>query len=215
MPNDQLFATLGRAMGYDDAQFRTTSEECVRYVAEHLDMGNGRRADAATLLAGGVSRYDFPGASPVQFETTFPRTADGKINLRPAILGENPWSYVAVADDRYPLALISPASSRMISSSMGEYNFDELLVELHQAEADARGISDGDPVRVFNLLGEVRVRAKVTNRVRPGVVSMHKGAWMKSAKNGRTANALCPQDLEPVSGGACYNDARVQVERAS
>ena len=215
MPNDQLFARLGRAMGYDDPQFRTTSEECVRYVAAHLDMGNGRKPDADALFAGGFTRYDFPGAAPRQFETIFPRTPDGKIHLRPSILGDAPWSFVAISDPRFPLALITPASSRMISSSMGEYNFDELFAEIHPGDAAARGIADGTSVRVFNTLGEVMVRAKITARVRPGVVSMHKGAWMKSAKNGRTAAALCPQNVEPVSGGACYNDARVEVEKTN
>jgi anaerobic selenocysteine-containing dehydrogenase len=215
IPNDRLFARLGQAMGFDDPQFRTTSEECVRYVAAHLDMGNGKNPDAEALLAGGFSRYDFPGAAPRQFETIFPRTPDGKIHLRPSILGDAPWSYVAISDARFPLALITPASSRMISSSMGEYNFDELFAELNPTDAAARRIGDGDAVRVFNALGDVLVRAKVSDRVRPGVVSMHKGAWMKSAKNGRTAAALCPQNIEPVAGGACYNDARVEVERTN
>lgn len=213
MPNDQLFTALGRAMGFDDRQFRVSSEDCVRYVAEHLDMGNGRRPDADTLLAGGFDRYDFPGTSPIQFETTFPRTLDAKVHLRPPALGSAPWSYVAIADDRFPLALISPASSRMISSSMGEFNYDELLAEMNPADAAARGIAEGAEVRVFNTLGEVVVRAKLSSGVRAGVVSMNKGAWKKATRNGRTAAALCPQTVDPVAGGACYNDARVQVER--
>jgi anaerobic selenocysteine-containing dehydrogenase len=211
-PNDQLFAALGRAMGFDDRQFRVSSEDCVRYVAEHLDMGNGRRPDAAKLLDGGFDRYDFPGTTPIQFVTTRPRTADAKIHLRPAILGDSPWSYVAIADERFPLSLITPASSRMVSSSMGEFNYPELFAELNPADAAARGISDGREVRVFNDLGEVIVRAKLSASIRPGVVSMNKGAWMKATKNGRTAAALCPQNVEPVAGGACYNDARVEVE---
>ncbi|MGK2858526.1 MAG: molybdopterin-containing oxidoreductase family protein [Thermoanaerobaculia bacterium] len=215
MPNDQLFASLGRAMGFEDPQFRMSSEECVRYVAGHLDMGNGRKPDIDALLAGSFSRYDFPGTSPLQFETSFPRTVDGKINLRPSILGDKPWSYTAISDARFPLALITPASSRMISSSLGEYNFDELFVELNPADAASRRIGDSDSVRVFNALGDVLVRAKLSDRIRPGVVSMHKGAWMKSTGNGRTAAALCPQSVEPVSGGACYNDARVEVEKAN
>ncbi len=142
-----------------------------------------------------------------------PRTADRKIHIRPSILGDKPWSYVAISDTQFPLSLISPASSRMISSSMGEFNFDELVAEIHPEDAAPRGISDRDFVRVGNSLGEVIVRAKVSDRIRPGVVSLNKGAWMKATKNGSTATALCPQNLEPVSGGACYNDARVQVER--
>jgi anaerobic selenocysteine-containing dehydrogenase len=101
----------------------------------------------------------------------------------------------------------------MISSTMGEFNYDESFAELSSADAASRGLADGDSVRVFNDLGEVVVRVKVSSRIRPGVVSMHKGAWSKATKNGRTAAALCPQTVEPVAGGACYNDARVQLER--
>jgi anaerobic selenocysteine-containing dehydrogenase len=215
MPNDQLFAALGRAMGFEDRQFRMSSEECVRYVAEHLDMGNGRRPDADAMLAGGFSRFDFPGSSPVQFETTFPRTTDARIHLHPSVLGDSPWRYVEINDARHPLFLITPASSRMISSTMGEFNYDELFAEMNPADAASRGLADGDTVRVFNALGEVVVRVKISSRIRPGVVSMNKGAWMKSTKNGRTAAALCPQTVEPVAGGACYNDARVDVAKAA
>ena len=42
---------------------------------------------------------------------------------------------------------------------------------------------------------------------------MPKGAWMKSSRNGRTSTALCPADVSEVGGAACYNDARVEVER--
>jgi len=103
----------------------------------------------------------------------------------------------------------------MISSTMGEFNYDELFAEISPVDAASRGLADGDTVRVFNELGEVVVRVKISSRIRPGVVSMNKGAWMKATKNGRTAAALCPQTVEPVAGGACYNDARVQVERAA
>ena len=54
----------------------------------------------------------------------------------------------------------------------------------------------------------------VDDRVREGVVLMPKGAWMKTSENGQTANALCPDDISEVGGGACFNDARVEVEKA-
>ena len=60
----------------------------------------------------------------------------------------------------------------------------------------------------------VRCRARISDRMRDGVCGMPKGAWRSSSRNGQTATALCPQQVNEVGGGACFNDARVQVERA-
>jgi len=40
-----------------------------------------------------------------------------------------------------------------------------------------------------------------------------KGLWSHHTENGATANALAPDSLTDLGAGACYNDARVQVER--
>jgi len=76
----------------------------------------------------------------------------------------------------------------------------------------ARAISDGDQIRVYNDLGEVHCEANVTPEPRPGTVSLPKGLWARSTLNGATANALVPDSLTDLAGGACFNDARVQVE---
>ena len=54
--------------------------------------------------------------------------------------------------------------------------------------------------------------AAVTERVRPGVVAMPKGAWRRSSRNGATSVALCPVHVNEVGGAACFNDARVEIE---
>ncbi len=89
------------------------------------------------------------------------------------------------------------------------------MVTIHTVDASEREINDGDEVRVFNDLGEVICRVAVRLSVRPGVVSMPKGAWRKSSRNGATSTALCPADVNVVAGGACFNDARVEISRAA
>jgi len=108
---------------------------------------------------------------------------------------------------------VSPGSSKMISSTLGELNLPQVTVTMHPADAATRGIEEGDTVRVFNHLGEVICRVHVSDRVREGVVAMPKGAWRKASANGRTATALCPATVNEVGGGACFNDARVEVEK--
>jgi anaerobic selenocysteine-containing dehydrogenase len=86
---------------------------------------------------------------------------------------------------------------------------------LNPADAAARGIAQGDTVRAFNPLGEVICRARVSDRIRPGVATMPKGAWRESSLNGFTATALCPANVQVTGGAACYNDARIEVALCS
>ena len=63
-------------------------------------------------------------------------------------------------------------------------------------------------------LGAVECLAEVSDDVRPGVAVLSKGLWSRHTRNGYTANALAPDRLTDLGGGATFNDARVQVARA-
>ena len=210
--NEEVFAELGRSMGYDDEQFFWTTDDYMLKVADNLKL-NGRTSKLDGLLMGQNYRFDFPSETPVQFKTVFPLTPDGKIHLCPSILGEHPFEYDPVKNGEFPLALISPANSRMISSTMGEFNYPELIVTINPEDASIRKIENGNEVRIFNELGEVKCSAKINKQIRQGVVSIPKGAWRKSSLNGKTATALCPSHVNVVGGGACFNDARVEIQR--
>jgi anaerobic selenocysteine-containing dehydrogenase len=114
----------------------------------------------------------------------------------------------------YPLALISPASERTISSTLSELPRPEVRLLMHPDDAGARGLSDGDAVRIFNAAGEVRCHLQVGGWIKPGTVALPKGLWRKHTANGYTANVLAPDSLSDLGAGACFNDARVNVSRA-
>ncbi|MCB1034029.1 MAG: molybdopterin-dependent oxidoreductase [Acidobacteria bacterium] len=211
LPNSAMFAALGRAMGFEDEAFFLSQDELFDRLADSLEITGGP-VDVARLRAGGVQRYDFPGEGPVLMKTLWPATRDGKIHLTPPSLGKAPFEFQPLSSD-YPLALLSPASSRLLNSQFGESNVDELAVTLHPEDAAQREIAGGDEVRVWNDLGEVRCRARLSDRARPGVAFMPKGAWRRSSANGRTSTTLCPATTQKVGGGACYSDARVEVEK--
>jgi len=80
-------------------------------------------------------------------------------------------------------------------------------------DAAARGIADGDRVRVFNALGEVRCLSRRNPALREGVVVLPKGLWRHNTLSGTGATALAPDTLTDLGAGACFNDARVEVER--
>jgi anaerobic selenocysteine-containing dehydrogenase len=158
------------------------------------------------------------GGRPIQFVDVFPKTPDKKVDLFPDALEkqapEGLYGYqVDPATEAFPLALISPSSDRTISSTLGELPRPAVMLEMHEADAASRGIEEGDHIRVFNGLGEVRIQAHVTPLMRQGTVAMPKGLWRRSTSNGFTSNALVPDTLTDLGGGACFNDARVQVER--
>jgi anaerobic selenocysteine-containing dehydrogenase len=166
---------------------------------------------AATPMAGG---------RPIQFVDVYPRTVDRKVDLFPEHLdAQSPAGLYGYQPDpatmEFPLALISPASERTISSTLSELPRPEVHLLMHPEDATARGLSDGDEVRIFNALGEVRCGLQVGTWVRPGTVVLPKGLWRRHTANGFTATALAPDSLTDLGGGACFNDARVDVRRVS
>ncbi len=214
-PNHEVFAELCRRTGVAEPGDPETAEElaCALY-------GSTRRgADLQAAAGRGEPGFPPEGPRPVQFVDAFPQTADGRIHLVPETLdAEAPGGLYAYRPDpgsvRFPLALISPATDKTISSTLGELNRSRVPLELNTDDAARRGIEDGEPVRVFNELGEVRCRARVTDSLKPGVVLLPKGLWAHNTDTGATANALAPDTLTDLAGGACFNDARVEVEKA-
>jgi anaerobic selenocysteine-containing dehydrogenase len=156
------------------------------------------------------------GIAPVQFVDVFPNTVDRKAHLfDPALDASAPLGLYRFQPDpatvQYPLALISPASERTISSTLGELPRPDVKLRMHPDDAAARGLSEGDLVRVFNDLGEVQCTLAVGPSIRPGTIALPKGIWRRNTHNGYTGTALVPDTLTDLGGGACFNDARVQV----
>jgi anaerobic selenocysteine-containing dehydrogenase len=87
---------------------------------------------------------------------------------------------------------------------------------MNTIDAESRGIRNGDPVRVFNDRGEVRIPAWVTERIMPGVVALPQGAWYrpdeKGVDHGGCANVLTRNRTSP-GGGFTPHTALVQVEK--
>ena len=212
--NHEVFLDLVRRLHLD----RPGDPESESEVLEAIFAAHPRgSALLEELMATGIVHPPF-GSSPVQFVDVFPGTADGKIHLVPEELDrEAPHGLYGFqydpADRRHPLALISPASRRTLNSTLGGLHPDQVALRMHPGDALVRRIQDGDPVRVFNDRGEVRCRVKIDSDIRVGVVMLPKGLWLHNTENQATANALVPDTVTDLGGGACFNDARVEVER--
>jgi anaerobic dimethyl sulfoxide reductase subunit A len=141
--------------------------------------------------------------------------------------------YMRTPEDRndplfatYPLQLITPHPKNRVHSEL--YMVPWLQeVEEHRAwinpvDAEPRGIKDGDEISVFNDRGEVAIKAWITERIIPGVVSIFEGAWYAPDKKGIDRGA-CANTLtnDAYSGGAysgggaaVLNTCLVEIEKA-
>jgi anaerobic selenocysteine-containing dehydrogenase len=205
--NPEVFSELAERVGGGTAEEET---DTLLRIAGRLPGALG-----SELMERGSITPPYGGA-PIQFVDVFPLTSDRKVHLCPPELdAQAPGGFYAYrsdpATDRYPLALISPASEKTVSSMLGELRERAAMLQMNPADAAARGLAQDDPVRVFNDLGEVQVPVALNKDIRRGTVSLPKGLWRKSTYNGSTSNALVPDTLTDVAGGACFNDARVQV----
>jgi anaerobic dimethyl sulfoxide reductase subunit A len=90
-------------------------------------------------------------------------------------------------------------------------------VWINPADAAARGIADGDRVRVFNDRGATHLPARVTARIAPGVISIKEGAWFTPDAGGQDtrgcANVLTDDRSSPA-GATPFNSCFVDVARA-
>jgi anaerobic selenocysteine-containing dehydrogenase len=91
----------------------------------------------------------------------------------------------------------------------------EPFLDIHPVDAATRAIKDGDRVRVFNDRGEFRVKARVTEKARPGVVVALSIWWKKLTSDGCNANDVTSQALTDLGAAATFYDALVEVEKAS
>jgi predicted molibdopterin-dependent oxidoreductase YjgC len=85
----------------------------------------------------------------------------------------------------------------------------EAFVEIHPDDAKRLGAGDGDRVRVASRRGEVRVKARVADRVAPGDVFM--AFHFREA----AANLLTNDALDPIGKIPEFKYCAVKVEKAA
>jgi len=123
----------------------------------------------------------------------------------------------------YPLQCVGHHGKQRTHSSYGNNPWLEAaapqMVWINPLDADARGIRHGDRVRVFNAYGETQLRARVTERIMPGVLSLAQGAWHRPGPDGTDRNGcinvLTRQRPSPIAKGNPQHTNRVQVEKAA
>jgi anaerobic selenocysteine-containing dehydrogenase len=236
--NTDVFRLLAARMGFEPELFAATDEELA---AEVLDARPSPavfpRAEAfagitlGRLKAEGPLRLNVPADYAPFAEGGF-GTLSGKCELySPALAkrGLDPLpTYTPPAEDpqtrpelaaRYPLQLLTPPEPLFLNSTFVNVDFlrkqaGEPTVQVHPSDAEARGLRDGQTVRVFNGRGGFLARAVVGETVKEGVVVSQGIWWNKYAADGVNCNTTTSTRLTDFGEGATFFDNLVQVAAA-
>jgi anaerobic selenocysteine-containing dehydrogenase len=229
LPNIEVFRRLAARMGFDDACFRDTDDDVARQA-----LGSGHRNLAGIEWEGlkqrGWQRLAVAERFAPFAEGGFP-TPSGKCELHSEALAKqgidplpfyNPPAELASSNPqlaaRYPLSFLSPPRRNFLNSSFANLprfrdNDKAPEIELHADDAAARGLRDGDAVRVFNDRGEFRAVARVNGKPRRGVVVALSVWWKKFNAEGKNANDLTSQRTADLGGAATFYDCLVEVAK--
>ncbi|NLD43205.1 MAG: molybdopterin-dependent oxidoreductase, partial [Chloroflexi bacterium] len=198
-----IFAQLAQRLGFGEAFTEGRDERAwLEHLLARLPL------DTAPLAEEGLLRDDPPPRVALAEFRADPSahplpTPSGKIELvsadgasvglptLPAAVDAEP-----SASEGYPLQCVTP-HSRLRSNSCCHANdwlraLEPHAVWIHPADASARDIREGQRVDVVSAQGRIRLPARVTERIMPGVVCVYQGAW-------------CRPDEQGVDVGGCAN----------
>jgi anaerobic dimethyl sulfoxide reductase subunit A len=231
----EICSELSRRIGVSFDLFNMTEDEILRTIASSRD----DIPDYDAMKRDGVLKIKLP-EPIVSFReqindpknNPFP-TLSGRIEIACGHLNEmnNPLipsvpkyighseGYDAPKSAQYPLQLLTTHYKTRAHSTWHNVpwmrEIEPHSVWINPLDAAGRGIGDGDLVDVFNDRGRIRIPAKVTERIMPGVVNVSQGAWYDPDEHGvdlgGCANVLTNDDHSP-GGALIMNSALVQVE---
>ncbi|MGV8965858.1 MAG: DMSO/selenate family reductase complex A subunit [Cellulomonas sp.] len=179
-------------------------------VANPLETPSGKIEIFSSELWEMTTTWEFDNPGPGDKLTALPEHVDtweGAVEAR--------------TNTKYPLQVIGHHYKARTHSTYGNVAW---LKEAHPQkvwistlDASARGIANDDLVEVFNDRGRIRIPAKVTARILPGVLSVPQGAWFnpdsKGTDIGGAVNTLTNIHPTPLSKGNGQHTTLVQVEK--
>lgn len=142
-----------------------------------------------------------------------------------------PFEHLSVDEQKYPFSIVTPHSKWRVHSTHS--NNTALLnlnrwpvVEINSTDAAAKGISDGDEVELFNKNGAFKLWARITETIRPGVLSVDHGWWDRYLlDHGHYHGVIVPEKIKPThenyylpavyAPGQLWKDTLVDIRRIS
>lgn len=132
-------------------------------------------------------------------------------------------SQESTSPPRYPLQAIGHHTLHRVHSTHDNNDWLEeafpQVVFINPVDADARGISNGEQVKIFNARGVVILPCRITVRIMPGVVDIPQGAWYQPDQDGvdrgGNINTLTSHRWTPFAFATAQHTLMVEVERVS
>lgn len=229
----QIMLELGCALGFEEECFGGSVEEAIKYILETADIGV-----TLEDMRANPDGVDVPGPEQQENKHTVGKirrdgevgfnTPSGKIEFDSEVLKNFGYEGLPVyeepvhsplnatgEDAKYPLVLNTGGRVPFYTHSklreipwLNQF-MPEPIVRLHPQDASARGINDGDDVRIFNWQNEVVMKAEISNIVLPGVIDVFHG-WSKA-----NINLLTTRDFDPITGFPPFRCGLCEVERVS
>ncbi|HZQ44306.1 MAG TPA: molybdopterin-dependent oxidoreductase [Acidobacteriaceae bacterium] len=222
--NVQVFAELGRRMGFEEEAFRESEDDLI---AQALD-GNHpwfagitkERLEREGMAPLSLPKNERGEALPFSTHEWF-QTPDRRANLlplpewkantesrhNPEPAAKFPLEMLARKGDNYMNTTFAnlPNHRKMESRTVG-------LIEMRAEDAAARGICTGDTVRVWNDRGQIQLTARISESIPVGTVASRLD-WQKLSHNGLNVNELTSQRLTDIGGGATFYSTLVEVSK--
>jgi len=238
--NVWLFGKLAQRMGFEESCFRDTPEEMIRQALaigtdghstnpgmEHITFEDLQQQGHIPL-----SFHREPESRPFRPYTSGPlATPTGKVEFYSETLaaqGLDPLpAFIPPVESRwgegakhYPLEFLGRKADNYMNSTFANLDGHRKMeartshrLEMHPADADARGIADGDAVRIWNDRGLMTLTASINGNVPAGVVAGHMD-WAKMHPDGGNQNVLTSERLTDLGAAATFYSVLVEVAKA-
>jgi anaerobic selenocysteine-containing dehydrogenase len=239
-PNVCLFGELARRMGFEEECFQDSEMDLIGQALGIGADGHSTRPEMEHITLDDLKReghiplafHRDPETKPFQpYLFGYLPTPSGKIEFYSETLpaqGLDPLpgfvpnveSRFGELAKRFPLEFLSRKADNYMNSTFANLDGHRRMeaktsqrLEMHPADAMARGIGEGDSVRIWNDRGALRLTALLNSSLPPGVVA-GKLDWAKLAADGANVNALTSERLTDIGAGATFYSALVEVEKA-
>jgi anaerobic selenocysteine-containing dehydrogenase len=237
--NVWLFSRLAQRMGFAEECFRDTPEQMIQQALAIGEDGHSTNPGMEHITLEDLHEHGHiplsfhcaPETEPFQPYTREPLpTPSGKIEFYSGTLAaqgldplpafipptESRWGEAA---KHFPLEFLSRTADNYMNSTFANLDGHRKMeartsqrLEMHPVDAEARGITDGDPVRVWNDRGALNLTALVNGSVPAGVVASHMD-WAKMHPEGANVNALTSERLTDLGEGATFYSVLVEVAK--
>jgi anaerobic selenocysteine-containing dehydrogenase len=210
--NWDVFSLLAQRMGFGESFFRQTADELIDHL---LSIPSPMREgiNQESFSAGKAVEIPLPSDARTRF-----KTPSGKIEILNSKESHPLPCYLPPYEGDYPFRLMASPSFYALNSSFREREDlrkkeEAMFLQMNPADAETKGVKEGDPVIAFNQLGEVSFVLHVTPKVPPGVVVAEGVWWLDHSPGPRSVNALTSQRLTDQGGGSTFYDNTVDVRR--